>query len=84
MRPIVTLICQTNVLASFERLHASIWVARGDTTTDDEGPYPEENPDAYRFCGPVDFEVASQTSRTLTLLLEFLGFDVKTEMYPDD
>ena len=83
MKSVVTVIYEINCGRS-DPSDGSIWVAKGDTAADDEGPYPQGNPDALKFCGPVDRETAKETERRVKALLEFLGYDVRTETVVDD
>jgi hypothetical protein len=84
MTLMVTVITQINVRESKDIMRASVWVAKGDTVSDPEGPYPEENPDAIRFSGPLPFELAKETQAKLKTLFEFLGYEVQTDSFPDD
>lgn len=81
--PIVTVIYQINCSPSFPTAKASLWVAKGDAT-DPNAPYPEEDPNALRFCGPIEMDVAQDLEVRLKDVLQFLGFDVRSATVPDD
>ena len=80
----ITIIEQINCHLPREGMWTTLWIARGNTGEDPEGPYPEENSNAVRLAGPLERDCAIQRAMEMRTVLEFLGFLVHEEVVSDD
>ena len=84
MKEIVTVIFEVNCHVPLRSQQASLWVVKGDSTADPEGPYPEEDPNAHRGFGPCESSLVTDLEPRMKALLEFLGYEVRTDVMVDD